>query len=737
MTHITTDHNNRMQTSANTSADTSADTSALALSRRGFMQGSAAVTGGLMVGVSLPLAGPAQAAGTLSTPNAWVHIADDNTITLISARAEMGQGVYTSMPMLVAEELNVDIKKVKVAFAPTGKVYGNAMLFGLQLTGGSTSVREGWDKLRMAGAQVREMLVAAAAQKWGVDASTLKAVDGHVMGPGGKVATYGQLAEAASKLPAPETVALKDPSQFRIVGKRVTRIDTPSKVNGTAVFGMDVKLPGMVYATLAMSPVIGGTVKSFDATRAKAMPGVVDVVQIPDGIAVVANSYWQARKARETLTIQWDDGANAGLNTKAMFDGTRAALATGKPIPVRPAVGDADDAIARAASVVRAEYVTQNVSHSPMEPMNFTAHYDKGRVRLIGPTQWPDAAQGAVAKILDVKPEDVAVESTFLGGGFGRRIDIDYVIQAAQISKAVNKPVKLIWSREDDMTHDFYRPLAVLQLAAAVGADGKPMALTFRAASQSVTGRVFGLPAEAPDVLMAEAAVAGYNIPASRHDVVKHDAGLRVGYWRAVSHNMNAFANESFIDELAANAKQDPVAYRVALLQGQPRFLNVLKQAADKAGWGTPAPAGHFRGVSLMEGYDTYMAQVAEISMVGGEPKVHRVTVVADLGRMVNPDTVEAQIQSSIIFGLSAALWGEITVDKGRVQQANFNTYRIMRNNEAPQIDIVLVPSTEKPGGIGEPATALIGPAVANAMFAASGKRVRRMPFTPENVAKA
>ena len=737
MTHITTDHNNRMQTSANTSADTSADTSALALSRRGFMQGSAAVTGGLMVGVSLPLAGPAQAAGTLSTPNAWVHIADDNTITLISARAEMGQGVYTSMPMLVAEELNVDIKKVKVAFAPTGKVYGNAMLFGLQLTGGSTSVREGWDKLRMAGAQVREMLVAAAAQKWGVDASTLKAVDGHVMGPGGKVATYGQLAEAASKLPAPETVALKDPSQFRIVGKRVTRIDTPSKVNGTAVFGMDVKLPGMVYATLAMSPVIGGTVKSFDATRAKAMPGVVDVVQIPDGIAVVANSYWQARKARETLTIQWDDGANAGLNTKAMFDGTRAALATGKPIPVRPAVGDADDAIARAASVVRAEYVTQNVSHSPMEPMNFTAHYDKGRVRLIGPTQWPDAAQGAVAKILDVKPEDVAVESTFLGGGFGRRIDIDYVIQAAQISKAVNKPVKLIWSREDDMTHDFYRPLAVLQLAAAVGADGKPMALTFRAASQSVTGRVFGLPAEAPDVLMAEAAVAGYNIPASRHDVVKHDAGLRVGYWRAVSHNMNAFANESFIDELAANAKQDPVAYRVALLQGQPRFLNVLKQAADKAGWGTPAPAGHFRGVSLMEGYDTYMAQVAEISMVGGEPKVHRVTVVADLGRMVNPDTVEAQIQSSIIFGLSAALWGEITVDKGQVQQTNFNTYRIMRNNEAPQIDIVLVPSTEKPGGIGEPATALIGPAVANAMFAASGKRVRRMPFTPENVAKA
>ncbi len=716
---------------------TAADAAA-PVSRRGFIQGSAAVTGGLMLGVSLPLAGPAQAAGLLHTPNAWVHIADDNTITLISARAEMGQGVYTSMPMLIAEELNVDIKKVKVAFAPAGKVYGNALLFGLQLTGGSTSVREGWEKLRVAGAQVRMMLVAAAAQQWGVDASTLKAVDGRVMGPGGKFATYGQLAEAASKLPVPEKVMLKDPSEFRIVGKRITRLDTPAKINGTAIFGTDVKLPGMVYASLAMSPVIGGTVKSFDATRAKSMPGVVDVVQITDGIAVVAKSYWQSRKAREALTIVWDEGANAGLNTEAMYAGTRAAMLSGKgAIPVRPPVGDADAAIERGTNVVRAEYLSQHVTHSPMEPMNFTAHYDNGKVLLIGPTQWPDAGQGAVAKSLGVKPEDVAVQSTFLGGGFGRRIEVDFIIQVAQISKAVNKPVKLIWSREDDMTHDYYRPMAAMQLAASLGADGKPMALTYRVASQSVTDRIFGLPPEAPDAFMAEATVAPYNIPATRHDVVKYDAGLRVGYWRAVSHNMNAFANESFIDELAVSVKQDPVAYRMSLLQGQPRFLNVLKLAAEKAGWGTAAPAGRARGVSLMEGYDTYMAQVAEISMVGGEPVVHRVTVAADLGRMVNPDTVEAQIQSSIIFGLSAALWGEITVEKGRVQQSNFNTFRIMRSNEAPQIDIVLVNSTEKPGGIGEPATALIGPAVANAIFAVNGKRVRRMPFTAENIAKA
>ena len=715
-----------------------ADLSSVEVSRRHFMQGSAAVTGGLLVGVALPVGGPAVAAGTLHTPNAFVHIADDNTITLISARAEMGQGVYTSMPMLIAEELNVDIQKVKVAFAPPGKEYGNALLFGLMLTGGSTSVREGWEKLRVAGAQVREMLLTAAAQRWNVDISTLSAVDGRVMGPGGKVATYGQLADAASKLTAPEKVALKDPSQFRIVGKRTTRLDTPAKVNGTATFGMDVKLPGMVYATIEMCPVIGGTVKSFDASRAKAMPGVVDVLQIPDGVVVVADSYWRARKARDVLTVQWDEGANAGLNTAAMFDGTRAALLAGKgAIPVRPAVGDADEVIKSAAKVVRAEYLSQNVTHSPMEPMNFTAHVANGKALLVGPTQWPDAAQGAVAKLLGIKPEDVAVQSTFLGGGFGRRIDIDFIIQATLISQAVNRPVKLIWSREDDMTHDFYRPLAVHQLAASVGSDGKPTAMTFRGASQSITGRVFGLPPEAPDGLMNEAAAAAYNIPASRHDMIKHDAGLRVGYWRAVSHNMNAFANESFIDELAAAAGQDPVAYRMSLLQGQPRFLNVLQQVADKSGWGKPLAAGRSRGVSLMEGYDTYMAQVAEISMVNGEPKVHRVTVVADLGQMVNPDTVEAQIQSSIIFGLSAALWGEITVDKGRVQQANFNTYRIMRNNEAPQIDIVLVDSTEKPGGIGEPATALVAPAVANAMFAATGKRVRRMPFTAENVAKA
>jgi isoquinoline 1-oxidoreductase beta subunit len=711
----------------------------IGLSRRGFLQTSAVAGGGLAVGANLAgLSVEAFAAGTIHTPNAWVHIADDNTITLISARSEMGQGVYTSMPMLIAEELNVDVRTVKVVIAPPNtKLYGNALLGGPQLTGGSTSVRDGWEKLRTAGAQVREMLLSAAATRWNVDRASLKADNGVVTGPGGKKATYGQLAADASKLPVPEKVALRDPGEFRIVGKRTKRLDTPAKVNGTAEFGIDVKLPGMVYASLEQCPVIGGTVKSFDAAKAKSMPGVIDVVQIPDGVAVVADTYWHAKKAREALVVQWDEGAGAALTEKSMLDGIRAGAPADKVLPIKTkTTGDADAVIKSAPKVVRAEYVMPLLSHSPMEPMNFTASYHDGKVDLIGPTQWQDGAQGTVAKALDVKPEDVSVKTTFLGGGFGRRIDVDFIVQAAQISKAVGKPVKLLWTREDDMTHDFYRPQSWHQLAAALGPDGKPTAMTFRMVSQSVTGRVFGLPLEVQDPLMTEAAVAAYEIPVTSHETVKHDAGLRVGYWRSVSHALNAFANESFIDECAAAAGQDPVQYRLSLLSNQPRFANVLKMAAEKSGWGTPV-AGRSRGVALMEGYDTYMAQVAEISMNGGVPVVHKVTVVADLGRMVNPDTVEAQIQSSIVFGLSAALYGEITLDKGRVQQTNFDRYRVVRMNEAPTIDITLIQSTEKPGGIGEPATALIGPAVANAIFAANGKRVRQMPFSAENIARA
>jgi isoquinoline 1-oxidoreductase subunit beta len=702
-------------------------------SRRSFLKTSAAVTGGLMLGFNLPgTFGEAMAAGTVHTPNAWVHIADNNVITLLSARSEMGQGVYTSMPMLIAEELHVDISQIKVAAAPPGAVYVNSLLGG-QLTGGSTSVREGWLKLRVAGAQVREMLITAAAARWAVDRDLVRADKGMVYGPKGLKSTYGELAEAAARMPVPEKPPMKDPKDFKIVGKRTKRVDTPAKVNGTAEFGIDVKLPGMVYASLAQCPVIGGKVKSFDGAKAKASAGVIDVVQISDGVAVVASSWWQAKKARDLLSIQWDEGAGASLSDASVIDGTRQALKTGKVLEITKPQGDLAAALKGAAKVLEAEYVIPMQAHAPLEPMNFTAHVQGNKALLIGPTQFQQGAQGAVAGALGLKPEDVTLQTTFLGGGFGRRLELDFIVQAAQISKAVNKPVKLLWTREDDMTHDFYRPVGVNQLKAGLDASGKPVAMHFKVASQSVTQRAFGLPKDTMDPFMAEAAVTGYNIANTQHDLVIHDTGIRVGYWRAVSHNMNAFANESFMDELAKAAGKDPYEYRMSLLAGKPRFANVLKLAADKAGWGKPLAKGRALGIALMEGYDTYMAQVAEVSLNdSGEVQVHRVTVAADLGHMVNPDTVEAQLQSSIIFGMGAALKHQITMTNGRVQETNYHNFQPVRMNEAPKIDIVLVKSTEKPGGIGEPATAVVAPAIANAVAKLTGKRVRRLPITAE-----
>jgi isoquinoline 1-oxidoreductase beta subunit len=702
-------------------------------SRRSFLKTSAAVTGGLMLGFNLPgTQGEAMAAGTVHTPNAWVHIADNNVITLLSARSEMGQGVYTSMPMLIAEELNVDISQIKVAAAPPGAVYVNSLLGG-QLTGGSTSVREGWLKLRVAGAQVREMLITAAAARWAVDRDLVRADKGMVYGPKGLKSTYGELAEAAARMPVPEKPPIKDPKDFKIVGKRTKRVDTPAKVNGTAEFGIDVKLPGMVYASLAQCPVIGGKVKSFDGAKAKASAGVIDVVQINDGVAVVANSWWQAKKARDLLSIQWDEGAGAVLSDASVIDGTRQALKTGKVLEIAKPQGDVAAALKGAAKVLEAEYVIPMQAHAPLEPMNFTAHVQGNKALLIGPTQFQQGAQGAVAGALGLKPEDITLQTTFLGGGFGRRLELDFIVQAAQISKAVNKPVKLLWTREDDMTHDFYRPAGVNQLKAGLDASGKPVALHFKVASQSVTQRAFGLPKDTLDPFMAEAAVSGYNIANTQHDLVIHDTGVRVGYWRAVSHNMNAFANESFMDELAKAAGKDPYEYRMSLLADKPRFARVLKLAADKAGWGKPLAKGRALGMALMEGYDTYMAQVAEVSLNdSGEVQVHRVTVAADMGHMVNPDTVEAQLQSSIIFGMGAALKHQITLSAGRVQETNYHNFPPVRMNEAPKIDIVLVKSTEKPGGIGEPATAVVAPAIANAVAKLTGKRVRRLPITAE-----
>ena len=697
--------------------------------RRRFLKSSAAVGGSLVIGVALPDAfrGMAYAASD-SAINAWIRIGSDNSITILCARSEMGQGVVMALPTLVAEELEVDLRKIKVDFAPPGEVYSNEMLGG-QLTGGSTSVRDAWEKLRVAGAKARIMLTEAAAQKWSVDASKCTASNGMVMGPGGKKATYGSLAEAASKLTPPKEVKLKDPSKWRYVGKPLHRLDTADKITGKTVFGIDVKLPGMLYASLAQCPVIGGKVLSVDDAKAKSMPGVKHVVKITDGVAVVADSWWQAKQARDTLNITWDEGPGKGLSSESVAAGLVAAMT--QPGATIKAQGNVADGMKAAAKTVEATYEMPFLSHSPLEPMNFTADVRKDSALLIGSIQFQAAALGMAAAITGLKPDQITIKTTFLGGGFGRRIDLDYMAQAVEISKAIGAPVKLLWTREDDMTHDFYRPVSHTQMSAGLDAAGKPAALSLKMSSQSVTARLFPpVVKDGIDPFMTEAILMPYDIANQSVKTVIHDTGLRVGYLRSVSHALNAFANESFIDEMAAAAGKDPYEYRLALLESKPRHKKVLQMAAEKAGWGKPLPKGRSRGIGLMEGYDTYMAQVAEVSVKDGEIKVHRVVVAADLGMMVNPNIVRQQLESNVVFGLTAALYGEITLKNGRVQQTNFDTYKLLRMPEVPKIEIHLVQSTEKPGGIGEPGMALLSPTVANAVYALTGKRLRKMPLS-------
>ena len=703
--------------------------------RREFLKSSATTAGVAVLGMYVPGFGgkEAKAAGSLHTPNVWVHIADNNEITLISHMSEMGQGVHTALPALIAEELNVDVTKVKVTTAPADPAYVNGLL-GAQITGGSTAIRDAWEKLRIGGAQVRTMLVQAAAQKWNVDASKLKAENGVVSG-GGNSATYGELASAASAIPVPKDVKLKDPAQFKIVGKAIPRLDTPAKVNGTAEFGIDAKVPGMVYASIEMAPVIGGQAKNFDASEVKNKPGVIGAYKINGGVAVVADTYWHAYSARKALKVNWDLGAGAKLDTDTVWATTAAADKSVKAIKVQPDVGNADDALKGAAKVLKAEYRTQLVGHQPLEPMNMIAIVSGDKCELIGPTQFQQGAQGMAAAAIGLKPENVTVRTTYLGGGFGRRIVTDFVVQAAEVSKACGRPVKVLWSREDDMKNDWYRPLGINRVEAGLDASGKPVAYKHQVNSQSITQVLFGLPKNTLDPFMVEAAVAPYEIANTSHDLIIHDTGFRVGYLRAVSHTMNCFANESFIDELAHEAGKDPVKYRLELLSKQPRFAKVLKMAAEKAGWGKKLPSGRALGVALMEGYGTYMAQVAEVSVNGTDIKVHKVTVVCDCGRMVNPGIVRQQLESGIVYGLSHALYSDITLTNGVVDQNNFNDFRILRSHETPEMDITLIESTEKPGGTGEPSTSLIGPAVGNAIFNAVGKRLRSMPFSKAIVA--
>jgi isoquinoline 1-oxidoreductase beta subunit len=700
------------------------------VSRRNVLQGGGALLVGFVLpGCSTPTAMSAKPV-TSAMPNAWVRVGSDNSVTILCARSEMGQGVYTSLPTLVAEELEVDLAKisVKVDMAPAGEAYINTMVGG-QLTGGSTSVKEAYDRLRVAGAQARTVLVQAAADKWKVDPATCKVQDAWVTGPGGQRASYGELAEAASKLTPPKEPKLKAAKDFRYVGKRMARLDTPSKIDGTAEFGIDAKVPGMLNAALAQCPVFGGKVASFDATKARTMPGVKNVVQISSGVAVVADTYWQAKQALAAVDIKWDNGAFANGSSDAIAAEVRAAAA--KPgAPSFKKVGDADAALAGAAKKLEAGYDIPYTAHVTMEPMNFIADVRADSCVLTGPTQFQQLAQGMVAGMLKMKPEQVTVRTTFLGGGFGRRVEVDFVVQAAEISKAVGKPVKLIWSREDDMTHDAYRPISHIKLSAGLDAAGKPVAWKYVHAGPSVTKRMFpAFVKDGVDPFMLEAAPIPYDIPNQLGSVVITDTSVPTGFWRSVSHGLNAFANECFIDEMAAAAGKDPVEFRRALLAKEPKYLRVLNMAAEKSGWGKPLPAGRKLGIAVMEGYGTYLAQVAEVSVAGNEIKLRRMVVVADVGTMVNPNIVEQQIESSVIYGMGSSLYDEITVKNGRVEQTNFHNYRAPRMNETPKIEIHLIADGTTPGGIGEPVTALVAPTVANAVFAITGKRLRKLPL--------
>lgn len=703
------------------------------VTRREFLETAGVVGAGLVIGFYLPpqRRWAAAAPSEPFAPNAWLRIGSDDSVLVVVDRSEMGQGVTTSLPMLLAEELEADWSKIRIEFAPADKAYNNT-IFGAQLTGGSTSVRAAWTPLRKAGAAAREVLIAAAAQTLGVDTSECRAEKGTVMHkPSGRRLTYGRLVETAATLSVPQDVPLKDPKDWKIVGTRVKRLDIPLKVDGRAGFGIDVRVPEMVVAVIARCPVFGGTVATFDAAKAKAIPGVHAVVQISNGVAVVGTGYWPARKGRAALDITWDEGPNAALSSAGISQlFAQRADETGA---VARHEGDAEAARAGAAGKIEAAYELPFLAHATMEPMNCSAHVRADGVDIWAPTQFQAKAQELGATVSGLPPERVLVHTTYLGGGFGRRFESDFIQEALEVSKAVAAPVKVVWSREDDIQHEGYRPASYHRLRAGLDANGQPVAWSHRVVAPSILARFFG-----PDSVkngLDEEAVEGavgvpYAIPNVHVDYVLADTGIPVGFWRSVNHSFNGFVVESFIDELAAASGKDPYEFRRGLLRQAPRHLGVLELAAKKAAWGSPLPTGRFRGIAVVKSFESYVAQVAEVSVrKDGTVRVHRVVCAVDCGQVVNPDTVEAQMQSGIVFGLTAALKGAITIDKGRTQQSNFHEYQLLRMNEMPVIEVYIVPSTEAPGGVGEVGTPPIAPAVANAVFAATEQRIRKLPI--------
>jgi isoquinoline 1-oxidoreductase beta subunit len=713
--------------------------------RRKFFRDTAALAGGLVIGFYLPgKSGRAYAADAppkpVYPPNAFIHIAPDDSITIVVNKSEMGQGVYTSLPMLIAEELEADWSRISVVSAPVEAVY-NHTAFGMQMTGGSSSIPSSWDQLRRVGASGRMMLIRAAAQQWGVPESACHAENSEVIhAASGRRASFGALADAANKLPLPEHVALKSPKDFRIIGKPTRRLDTPAKTNGTAQFGLDVYVPGMLTVVIARSPVFGGKVKSFDATEAHKVAGVQGIYQVPTGIAVAASGFWPAKTARDLLEIDWDEGPGAALSTPKLFADYLALAKT--PGAIARKDGDPEKGLKEAHQTVSAEYEVPYLAHAAMEPLNVVVDLKPDHCTIWTGTQAQTMDRNMAASIAGLKPEQVQIHTTFLGGGFGRRANprSDFVKEAVQVAVAIKQPIKVVWTREDDTQGGNYRPMWADRIEAGIAKNGKPVAWAHTIVGQSiVAGTSFEgfMVHNGIDATSVEgAADVPYRIPNLQVDLHTTQNEVPVQWWRSVGHSHTAFVVETMIDELAHLAKKDPVAYRLELLPADSRCRGVLKLAAEKAGWGRKKlRAGHAWGVAVHKSFNSYVAEVAEVSLESGKIRVHRVVAAVDCGQMINPDGVHQQIESAIVYGLSAALHGEITLDKGRVMQSNFNDYPPLRYSEMPQVEVHFVASNEAPTGIGEPGLPPIAPAVANAVFRLTGKRMRRMPFDQQSFA--
>ena len=701
--------------------------------RRAFLKRSASAA--LVIGFTLPveaarLRKPVLANTAPFAPNAWLRITPDNRITVLCGSAEMGQGVLTAIPMLIAEELDADWDRVGVEPAPVDKAYDNPM-FGLQATGGSTTIRAHWVPLRQAGAAAREMLVAAAAAHWKLDAGLLRTEKGQVLGPNGRRLSYGTLIGSAAKLAVPASPRLKRQAEFRLLGRPMKRLDTPQKVNGSAKYGIDAQVSGLLIAVMARAPLPGAKATGFNEAAAGAIAGVRTVLSIPNGVAVLADGYWAAKRGRDALEVKWDLGALATLSSQDVSEQLNSA-ATNADAPARDD-GNVRDAAANSTLMLGATYEAPYLAHACMEPMNCTAHVRGDEVEIWVGTQSPGPAQGILGPLAQVAPERVKVNTMLLGGGFGRRFAPDFAVDATLLSQLSGRPVKLIYSREDDMAAGYYRPASVAHFEGALDAAGQPTLLKVGVGSPSLMAAsgFMKLPDSGVDAFALEGIVDHpYDITHQRIHYGRAEPGPQVWFWRSVGHSQNIFFLEGFIDELAVAAKKDPFEFRRSLLSGQPRCKAVLELAADRANWGKPLPVGVARGIALTHCFGSFVAQVAEVSVAAdGTPKVHRIVAAVDCGMTVNPEIVRRQIEGSIAFGLSAALYGRVTFADGRVQQHNFNDAPVLRMNEMPRVDVHIMPSSEAPGGVGEPGTPPVAPAVVNAIHAATGKRLRSLPI--------